>query len=160
MHACAQHQLTYICTRSFCTLDQLIHIALFVLGGTYFELYKLSIVYDELEGILNGLNYLALVVVIVLYFKGIYAPSGTDGGTSGNPLFDIFWGTELYPRVLGIDIKQLTNCRFGMVYWAVATISCSAAAADRNGGVLPLTNLTSSVLQLIYIFKFFWWETG
>lgn len=116
--------------------------------------------YDELGCILNGLNYIAIVFILFLYVKGLTFPSGPDCGQSGNPIFDVFWGTELYPRIFGIDVKQLTNCRFGMVYWAIGTISCAAAAADRNNGVLPLTNLTTSVLQLIYIFKFFWWEAG
>jgi 7-dehydrocholesterol reductase len=129
-------------------------------SGGIAEFYKLSIVYDELAGILNGLNYIALVLVVVLYIKGIVAPTGEDGGTSGNPLFDLFWGTELYPSIFGVDVKQFTNCRFGMVYWAVTTISCGAAAADRHGGVLPLTLLTTAVLQLVYILKFFWWEAG
>mmetsp|Transcript_20915 Transcript_20915/g.54362 ORF Transcript_20915/g.54362 Transcript_20915/m.54362 type:complete len:478 (+) Transcript_20915:34-1467(+) len=137
----------------------IVHVGLFLAGG-HFELYKLSICYDELASILNGLNYIALVFVVVLYVKGIVAPSTTDSGVSGNPIFDMFWGTELYPRIFGFDVKQFTNCRFGMMYWAIATISCAAAAADRNNGVVPLTNMTTTVLQLIYIFKFFWWETG
>eukprot|EP00035_Acanthoeca_spectabilis_P039834 m.65404 g.65404 ORF g.65404 m.65404 type:complete len:518 (-) comp9758_c0_seq1:2837-4390(-) len=137
----------------------IIHVALFVTGGVA-NFYNLSIVYDELESILNGLNYLALGFVVLLYIKGNVAPTGKDSGVSGNIVFDLFWGTELYPQIFGIDVKQLTNCRFGMVYWAIATISCAAAAADRNNGVVPLTNMTSATLQLIYIFKFFWWETG
>lgn len=140
-------------------LPQIIHVALFVTGGVA-NFYNLSIVYDELESILNGLNYLALGFVVLLYIKGNVAPTGKDSGVSGNIVFDLFWGTELYPQIFGIDVKQLTNCRFGMVYWAIATISCAAAAADRNNGVVPLTNMTSATLQLIYIFKFFWWETG
>lgn len=31
-------------------------------------------------------------------------------------------GTELYPRIWGADVKMFTNCRFGMMYWAVGAI--------------------------------------
>ena len=60
----------------------LLHLSLFVFGATGLGLYKLSIVYDELGGILNGLNYFALLFVLVLYIKGIVAPSTRDCGTS------------------------------------------------------------------------------
>eukprot|EP00975_Prorocentrum_lima_P040972 8605391-Prorocentrum_lima.AAC.1 len=58
--------------------------------------------------------------------KGYYAPSSSDCGTNNNWVLDYFWGVELYPRVLGWDIKTFTNCRFGMMYWAVG-ILCYAA---------------------------------
>ena len=41
-------------------------------------------------------------------------------------IFDIFWGTELYPRFghalwdIGWDVKLFTNCRFGMMYWGLS----------------------------------------
>jgi len=137
-----------------------LHLALFI-GGGFQGYYKLSIVYDNCGDILNGLNWIALGLVLFLYIKGNVAPSSTDHGTSGNLIFDLYWGTELYPRILGWDVKQFTNCRFGMVYWAIMTISCAAAAMDKNPeGTVPLTQLTTTVIQLIYITKFFWWETG
>lgn len=135
-----------------------IHIALFIWGGHY-GYYKHSIVYDECGHILNGLNYIALVLVVVLYVKGNVAPTSKDNGTSGNLVFDLYWGTELYPRVLGWDIKQFTNCRFGMVYWAIAVISCQYAAAEKHPEQ-QFTQWTTTVIQMIYITKFFWWETG
>ena len=33
-----------------------------------------------------------------------------------------FLGVELHPRVLGVDVKQWTNCRVGMLGWALLTI--------------------------------------
>ena len=34
-----------------------------------------------------------------------YQPSNSDASISGNLIFDYYWGTELYPRVLGKSIR-------------------------------------------------------
>jgi 7-dehydrocholesterol reductase len=68
-------------------------------------------------------------------------------------------GTELYPRVLGWDVKMFTNCRFGMMFWALG-ILCYAQAQYEKDGFLSNAMFVSVALQLIYITKFFWWETG
>lgn len=138
----------------------MIHISLFLIGGMT-GWYKLSIVYDYLGDILNALNYFAILFTLFLYFKGIYYPSTKDSGTSGNPLFDYYWGTELYPRIMGWDVKQFTNCRFGMMYWAIATISC--ASASRRFSLydeITMTMLSTLIPQMLYIAKFFIWEDG
>lgn len=67
--------------------------------------YSPSMVYDRFGDILATLNIFSLLFCVMLYFKGMFFPSSTDSGTSGNPLFDYYWGTELYPRIFGWDIK-------------------------------------------------------
>lgn len=48
-------------------------------------------------------------------------PSGPDCGSSGRGfIFDYYWGTELYPRLGGVDVKRFVNCRFSMTYWMLA----------------------------------------
>lgn len=135
-----------------------LHIFLFYMGGHY-ELYKLSIIYDENGHILNALNYIALCLVVFLYVKGAVAPTSKDNGFSGNVLFDLYWGAELYPRICGFDIKQFTNCRFGMVYWAITCLSCLEAAREKHPDKL-YSQITTTVIQMVYITKFFWWEAG
>jgi 7-dehydrocholesterol reductase len=71
----------------------------------------------------------------------------------------MFWGTELYPRILGWDLKEFTNCRFGMMYWQVG-ILCYAFKQYSDIGYVSATMFVSVLLQSVYIFKFFWWETG
>jgi 7-dehydrocholesterol reductase len=68
-------------------------------------------------------------------------------------------GTELYPRILGFDVKMFTNCRFGMMFWALGTV-CYAQKQIENDGFLSNAMFVSVALQLIYISKFFYWETG
>jgi 7-dehydrocholesterol reductase len=95
----------------------------------------------------------------MLYFKGRFFPSSTDNGTTGNFIFDYYWGTELYPRILGWDIKQFTNCRFGMTGWAIAVTSFVFAQQEIYGKV-DYSIIVSAALIVIYLFKFFIWEAG
>ncbi len=120
--------------------------------------FPASILYDELGPLLGALNCSSLILCFLLYLKGIFAPSTNDSGSSGNFLFDYYWGTELYPRVFGWDIKQFTNCRFGMMAWPILIISFAAKQSELYG--LSNAMLISVALQLIYIAKFFVWETG
>lgn len=121
--------------------------------------FEPSIVYDNFGDVLGALNFTALVFCLLLYFKGRFAPSSTDSGTTGNFLFDYYWGTELYPRILGWDVKQFTNCRFGMTGWAIAVTSFAFAQAHIYGKA-DWSIIISAALIVIYLFKFFIWESG
>lgn len=79
--------------------------------------YSVTIVYDHFDEFLGTLTIFTHLLCIFLHIKGLLWPSTSDCGTSGNLIFDYYWGTELYPRVAGIDIKVFTNCRFGMTVW-------------------------------------------
>jgi len=123
------------------------------------KLFSPGIVYHHFGEILGALNISALLFCLFLYFKGIFWPSSTDSGTSGNPVFDYYWGTELYPRILGWDVKMFTNCRFGMTGWSLAVLSFAAAQWERDGFLSPAIAVSAG-LQAIYLFKFFIWESG
>ncbi|CAI9731649.1 7-dehydrocholesterol reductase [Octopus vulgaris] len=119
---------------------------------------SVSIIYDRFGDILGTLNLVSFVFCLLLYVKGLTFPSSSDSGTSGNVVFDYYWGTELYPKIYGIDIKQFTNCRFGMMSWALIVVIFSIKNYQLNGWVD--SNIVSTALQLLYITKFFWWEAG
>ena len=133
-------------------------LALFALTSGPLGLYSPGIVYDHFGAIIGALNVFSLVFCLGLYLKGRFAPSSTDHGRSGNFIFDYYWGTELYPRVAGWDVKQLTNCRFGMMAWPVILLSFAAKQHEVYG--LSDSMIVSVAIQLVYIGKFFWWETG
>lgn len=132
-------------------------LALF--GLTFFGYINPSDVYDNMGKLLSSINLFAVVFCIFLSFKGIYFPSTADSGSNGNIIVDYFWGTELYPRVFGWDVKQFTNCRFGMMFWQLGLI-CYAFKQYELYGFVSSSMLVSVLLQSIYIAKFFWWETG
>jgi 7-dehydrocholesterol reductase len=99
----------------------------------------------------------------MLLLQGIVAPSSTDASSSGNYIFDYYCGTELYPRICGFDVKVFVNCRFGMMGWAVIILDYAGAQLTQpalNNGVLANSLFVSVALQLVYIAKFFWWESG
>ncbi|KAE9444877.1 hypothetical protein C3L33_23226, partial [Rhododendron williamsianum] len=190
----------------------------------WFGIFNPAIVYDHLGEIYSALIFGSFIFCIFLYIKGHVAPSSTDSGSCGNIIIDFYWGMELYPRIgKDFDIKVFTNCRFGMMSWAVLAvtycikqgqgdslllhyellrwnkyadttlISWPRADTDRECGRLaglakcphcpsPLLGdrlvtaavvcryeangsvadsmLVSTILMLVYVSKFFWWEDG
>jgi len=137
----------------------IVTIAGFYLGAYWLDWFSPTIVYDHLGELLMTCNLAAIAGSVLLYLKGLWAPSTRDSGTSGWRVWDFYWGMELHPRLLGIDLKQLVICRFAMMGWAVILLSC-AAKQIRDYGELSNSMAISVSLQLIYIFKFFWWEGG
>lgn len=133
-------------------------VATFCIASFGLNLFSATLIYDNLGAIFGALNILSLVVCALLYLKGRYAPSSTDSGITGNLLFDYYWGTELYPVLFGWNIKQFINCRFGMMSWGIILLSYAAKQNQLFG--LSNSMLISVALQLIYISKFFMWETG
>ncbi|CAM6033731.1 unnamed protein product [Sphagnum compactum] len=131
----------------------------------YYYLYKEkyfnpALVYDHLGEILSTLVITSFFFCCFLYMKGHIIPSSSDWGSSGNILVDFYWGMELYPRIgKDFDIKVFTNCRFGMMSWAVLIISFCVKQVELYGK-LSDSLLVSVVLMLVYITKFFWWESG
>ncbi|KAF5193596.1 7-dehydrocholesterol reductase, partial [Thalictrum thalictroides] len=91
---------------------------------------------------------------------GHLAPSSADSGSSGNAIIDFYWGMELYPRIgKNFDIKVFTNCRFGMMSWAVLAVTYCIKQYEENGSVAD-SMLVNTILMLVYVTKFFWWEAG
>ncbi len=79
------------------------------------------------------------------------APHRLSSGLSSEP--PQYWGTELYPRVLGWDVKQFTNCRFGMMSWVLLPLVFAHKSMATHGGVLSNAFIVNIVLQLIYTAK-------
>ncbi|AQK70860.1 7-dehydrocholesterol reductase [Zea mays] len=130
------------------------------LGLWWFGIFNPAIVYDHLGEIYSALVFGSFVFCIFLYIKGHVFPSSSDSGSSGNVIIDFYWGMELYPRIgKYFDIKVFTNCRFGMMSWAVLAVTYCIKQYEMNGRVAD-SMLVNTALMLIYITKFFWWESG
>jgi 7-dehydrocholesterol reductase len=133
-------------------------VSLFCLGSFYLKLFPATIIYDNFGPILGALNIASLCVCLLLYFKGRFAPSTTDSGITGNFIFDYYWGTELYPQVMGWSVKMFIICRFGMMSWALILLSYAAKQQELFG--LSNSMIVAVALQFIYLGKFYLWETG
>ena len=127
---------------------------------TYLGYIRPALVYDKFGTILSSMNVFALIFCLVLLIKGHIAPSSTDSGTNGSVVMDYYWGMELYPQIFGWDVKMFTNCRVGMMFWAVGILCFAAKNMEQNNGSLQLGMAVNVALQLIYITKFFYWEMG
>lgn len=130
-----------------------------LIGIVQAGLWDPSFVYEHFGEFLSSVNLFACCFCAFLVLKGLYFPSTKDSGSNGNLIVDYFWGTELYPRILGWDVKQFTNCRFGMMFWQVSLIIYAYTQLKREGFVAS-SLLVSALLQTAYIAKFFLWETG
>lgn len=136
----------------------LITLALFFGCCTFIPSFNPSLFYTHMGEFIGAMNLFSLAFCTFLYVKGRYFPSSSDHGVSNNLIFDFYWGTELYPRILGIDLKQWTNCRFGMMSWPLIILSFLYYQNERSGVHLSL--VVSVALQLLYVTKFFIWEKG
>lgn len=151
------HVPVYVDNGFSCYVVTMVALVLLQWGLSLYGL-STSIIYDRFDEFLGTVNVLSLVFCLFLYFKGRFYPSSPDNGTSGNFIFDYYWGTELYPRVYGVDIKVFTNCRFGMTVWPIMNFICAVKSYELHGLVDSV--LVSTILQLLYVTKFFWWEAG
>lgn len=133
-------------------------IILMILGAEL-EIFVPGEIYDLMGNLLSSMNVFALIFCLFLTLKGYYAPSSTDGGSNGSYVLDYYWGTELYPRIFGWDVKVFTNCRFGMMFWALGILAY-AHKQFLDLGFVSNSMIVCVALQLVYISKFFLWETG
>lgn len=133
-------------------------VVTFCLFSFQLGLFSPTIIYDHFGELIGALNLLSFMFCGMLYLKGRHFPSSTDNGLTGNFIFDFYWGTELYPRLFGFDVKMFTNCRFGLMSWSLIILSFAAKQSELFG--LSNGMLVAVLLQLLYVAKFFWWETG
>ncbi len=136
----------------------LITVGAFSLCSFWLNLFPPTIIFSHLGELIGTMFWLGITLCVFLYIKGRLFPSPGENTISGNFFFDFFWGIELYPTIFGLNIKHITNCRIGMMSWALILISFAA----QQNVYFGLTNsmLVSASLQIIYVAKFFIWEKG
>lgn len=134
-------------------------LGLFVGASWGLHLFSPGVVYDHFGEILTTVTLFALCFCLFLYLKGVYFPSSSDHGRSGNFIFDFFWGVELHPHFGKFNVKQYANCRLGMMGWPVIIVSFLGKQQALYGEVSNSMWVCTAV-QLVYIAKFFYWEGG
>ncbi|KNC52320.1 7-dehydrocholesterol reductase [Thecamonas trahens ATCC 50062] len=135
-------------------------ITMAVAGVLHFtDVFPLQTVYDHFHGMLSAQVIIMPTVCVLLYLKGVFAPTSVDNYDSGNAVFDIYWGRELYPRIFGFDVKIFSNCRFGMMSWPLLLLAYAAKQYELYGFVSD-SMLVSIGIQFVYLTKFYWWEAG
>jgi hypothetical protein len=125
-------------------------------GVVHYEPYSFGVLYDLFPPGLAFLNLFGIVFCIFLTYKGMYHPSTSDNGSSGSYVKDYLWGTELYPRVFGLDLKRFVNCRFSMTFWQLAGLSYCYRSYVLHG-TMDWGLFFSALSQYLYLVKFFVW---
>ena len=105
-------------------------------------------------------NIFGLLFVSYLYIrgKGTYHDKENDEREEHSTLFKFLRGLEFHPKLFGVDIKQWTNCRYGMISWQIIILLFMYYYFQKNGFNNAI--FVTVLLQSIYIGKFFFWETG
>ncbi len=139
-------------------LALLVTLILWLVGrGT--GLFDPGVVYDRFGELLVTSSLLALLICAGLYRRGVDSPSCADASASDNLIWDYWNGVELHPRLFGVELKQWINCRVAMMGWFVLLLCFAQKQVDLHGRLDPA--MAASVgLQLLYILKFFRWESG
>jgi 7-dehydrocholesterol reductase len=130
-----------------------------VVGGWWLGLLDVGALYRHYGAVLATLNLIALPFCAFLYWKGRRYPSSPDAVVTGNPLLDFFQGVELHPRLFGVNVKQLVNCRVSMMGWSVVFVSFAITQYEQHGS-LSSSMAASALVLVAYLFKFFLWEEG
>lgn len=74
-------------------------------------------------------------------------------------MYEFYRGMEVHPRLLGVDVKQWTNCRVGMMAWQILILAYLLAAARLSDyQTVNSGHFINVLVQTIYIAKFFWWD--
>lgn len=124
----------------------------------YYDIFKPSLIYNNLMYLIGALNLLGLIVSVILFIKGKYLLSSTDV-TDAGLISGFFQGVELHPQILRCNVKLFINSRVGMMGWALLSLSYAYIQYEATGEVTDSMGVAVS-LQLIYITKFFYWEQG
>lgn len=127
---------------------------------SYFFPYIPKLFYDNFVSFLVTAHIFGVFFVYYLYNrdKHDYFEKDVDDKIGYNSLFRFYRGLKFHPTFGGIDVKQWTNCRFGMISWQIIIILLFFYDKTKNG--INYGILSTVLLQTIYIGKFFYWETG
>jgi hypothetical protein len=138
----------------------LVSLIIFALLTIVLKLNHLSptYIYDHWEEFLSTVSTFAFLLCFFVMLKGKYMPSTDDHRSSSNWLTDFYRGVELYPRIFNIDIKLITNCRYGMLAWALLSVIFCMKTFELHG--YTDSAFVTCLLTLVYLTKFFWWESG
>ena len=105
-------------------------------------------------------NIFSLIFVNYLYLRDRdnYHDRENDERLGYNYIFKFYRGLRFHPEFMMVDVKQWTNCRFGMISWQIIILLFYFHYNFNKGFNLAL--FLTVMQQSLYIGKFFYWELG
>ncbi|XP_070299759.1 delta(14)-sterol reductase TM7SF2-like isoform X2 [Salvelinus sp. IW2-2015] len=97
--------------------------------------------------------------LLSLYLCSFWAPHHAlaQGGNTGNPLYDLFMGRELNPRIGSFDLKYFCELRPGLIGWVVINLGMLMKEVElRDSASLAMILVNS--FQLLYVTDALWKE--
>ena len=78
-----------------------------------FKLFPASVLHDQMGPLIFVTSAIALSLVVLLYYKGMYFPTNNDTVQAGHHsiLYDMCMGVELNPRIGNFDLKLFLIAR-------------------------------------------------
>ena len=122
---------------------------------SFYNIEERRLFFESLGDFQQALNYYGILTAFYFYFMAITSDKKdlNEPEFSNNPIIDFYKGVELHSQNRHGDSKMIINSRVGMMLWGVINILAIMSSDAPNVKV-------SSILQLIYITKFFIWESG
>lgn len=132
-------------------------VAAFLLAHLWYPELSLHI-YDNMPQLLGSLAITAFVLCCYLWWMGKHHPICNEVRESLPAIFEFYRGMEIHPRIFDVNVKQLTNCRVGLMLWQLLILAFWFTSLHRTGFNSGM--MVNVLLQSIYLAKFYWWETG
>ncbi|VDN60720.1 unnamed protein product [Dracunculus medinensis] len=131
------------------TFPSCLLVVLFFIMGSTLGFYRATIFYSNWISIISLLNIVSLLITFILYVRR----QTSDFFNS----IDFYYGTELTPTILDIDIKHFVTYRISFTLWAIYIISAYHYSKSIRGQI-SLELIACAILQLIYIARTLWFE--
>ncbi|KAF6212512.1 hypothetical protein GE061_013035 [Apolygus lucorum] len=122
----------------------------YLLLDAIFDFELSSYIYDQTPQILGTLSLVALLLCFYLFLS----PSDDPKSYEKMPALYVFYrGRNFHPRLLGVDVKQLSICRVGLMAFQILENAYFITYLKANGYSQPV--FATFFLHTIYLVKFF-----
>ncbi len=128
--------------------------ALLLAGGTWLGVVDLALVHEHFFGLFVAANLLSVALTVALYLS----PTGARTRGLTGLVKDLWYGVELNPRWLGVDVKMFSY-RPSLIGLAILNASF-AVVQWQELGHLTTQMLLYQAFTFIYVFNYFQFEYG
>ncbi|ESL10171.1 C-14 sterol reductase [Trypanosoma rangeli SC58] len=132
-----------------------------VLGALHYQgIVRLAVLADMYVSLMIASIIISTVMSIVLYTASFRAPTVllSEGGNTGNHVYDFWMGRELNPRTGSLDWKLMCELRPGLIGWSVLNWAFVAKAVE--AGTCTPSIVVIALLESLYVFDGLLLEAG
>uniref|UniRef100_A0A915P4W6 7-dehydrocholesterol reductase n=1 Tax=Meloidogyne floridensis TaxID=298350 RepID=A0A915P4W6_9BILA len=138
------------------SFESCILICLIYLFGALLNLYPGELVFIHWTSILASLSIFCLLLLLLIF---LFLPSQEDQRFDFSVISQIFYGRQLRPVLLTVDLKAFITCRIGFTFWALYLISSIFEYQKLYPNEKPsFSLLTTFFLQFFYVLRRQWFE--